>query len=242
MFGLRSTEDVRRVKMSETHFFDWPNGWHSTKFLGGRAKLCGVKKGTRDWRVWRSCQCPGKHHVRPPTTFFTEIQKDGNARCEVKWCTVCPVAALEFLFTLQEPEWEPKRCYAKWLASGRMGRSNISDVAGLAVDWFVSQGVVTEENRYSRNAGRKSLARWCDHLNVPYNESFQVHGDLFEVWAKNYEQGVAKSGFKGRKQSTDPQVATKALRKFANLLGRGRRVKPKLALETRFQSDSRRQI
>ena len=237
VFGLRSTEDVKRVKKSVTHHQDWTNGWQATEFKGGRAKLCGTKKGSRPWRIWRSCHCPGKHHVRPPSTFFTEIRKNGNPRCEVKWCTVCPLAVLEFLFSIQEPP-AAKRCYAKWLGSGRMGDSNIADVPAAAIQWFVSQGTVIESNKYDRNAGRKSLAVWCGHLQVPYPESFQCHGDLFETWAKNYETDVVQSSFNQRNQSRDPVIATKALRRFANFLGRGRKLKTKLDINARFQSDS----
>ena len=168
--------------------------------------------------------------------MFT-VNRDGNPTEPVTWNASCPVAVIEFLFSLQ---WtRDKRCYPKWLQSGRIGTSNVRDVPALAIQWFVSQGVVALANAYDRNAGRKALARWCGHLHVPYGESFQCHGDLFEVWAKNYEQEVAPSSFKGRRQSTDPRKATKALRRFANFLGRGRRVKAKLDKSDRFQSDAR---
>ena len=241
IFGLRSTEDVKRVKNSVTHYEDWDNGWQCTEFQGGRAKLCGAKKGTRPWRIWRVCHCPGKHHVRPPKRFYTEIQSDGNPRCAVKWCTVCPLACLELIFTLQEPVLNDNqlRCYPKWLTrQGRFGKSNVKDIAAAAVDWFVHQGVVRPENRFNRNAGRKSLARWTRLLMIPYAESFQCHGDLWEVWHKNYETEVPMSGYSIREQSTDPVTATVALRKFANFLGRGKKLKPKLCTQERFQSDT----
>ena len=235
IFGLRSTEDVKRVKKSVTHHHHWTNGWQATEFKGGRAKLCGTKKGTRPWRIWRTCHCPGKHHVRPPPTFFAEIRKDGNPRCAVKWCTVCPVAAVEFIFSLQADS--TKRCYAKWLDSGRMGASNIGDVPAVAINWFVNQGAVTDANRYDRNAGRKSLGRWCGSLHVPYPESFQIHGDLPDTWA-SYQDDLPKSSFNHRRQSRDPKIATKGLRRFANYLGRGRKLKLTLEMNSRFQSDS----
>ena len=174
IFGLRSTEDIKRVKKSVPHHYDWEEGWLSTTFVGGRAKLCGVKKGTRDWSIWTTCFCPGKHHVRPPLTFFVEIGADGNPNCAVKWCTVCPLACLEFLWQLQTPQ-GPKRRYAKWCDSGRFGTSNINDVAACAIDWFIKKGVITAEQRFSRNAGRKSLAAWTAKLLIPYEESVQIH-------------------------------------------------------------------
>ena len=230
VFGLRSTEDVRRVKHSHTHQMDWINGWHRTAFKGGRAKLCGVKKGSRPWSAWRSCHCKKGKHVRPPAMFT--VDKDGNPCSAIDWNPLCPVAVLEFIFSMQ---WRTlKRCYPKFLKSGAFGKSNIKDIAALAIKWFVAQGIVSEANAYNRNAGRKSLARWCGHLRVPYRESFQLHGDLFEVWAKNYETEVAPTTFKGRVQTTDPWTATKALRRFANFIGCGRKVKARLSKSQRF--------
>ena len=172
--GLRSMEDISRVKRSRDHDFDWHKGWECTDFVDGRAKLCGVKKGNRGWKIWRVCFCPAGRHIRPPTDFWLEIDKKGMPTVPVKWCTVCPCACLEFLWQLQT---DP-RCYAKWLpASGRFGSRNVRNVAVAAIDWFVAQGACPAESRYSTNAGRKSLAGWCGHLNVPYHESFQIHGD-----------------------------------------------------------------
>ena len=230
IFGLRSTEDVRRVKMSVVHQWDWDNGWMCTAFKGGRAKLSGTKKGTRPWKIWTVCLCPKGKHTRPPAMF--NVMKSGNPREPLTWNSNCPVAVIEFLFSLQ---WtREKRRYPKWLGSGKLGQSNINDVAGLAVNWFVGQGVVTVANAYNRNAGRKSLARWCAHLRVPYEQSFQCHGDLFEVWAKNYESGVAPTTFKGRTQSLDPARATTALLRFADFVMGGRRVRATLTKSDRF--------
>jgi hypothetical protein len=171
--GLRSTEDMKRVKRSRKHHVDWSQGWAATEFLGGRAKLCGKKRNTRPWRVWTTCFCPGKRHIRPPNDFFKEIKKDGNPRVEVKWCTTCPLASLELIFQLQVPD--AKRRYPKWTQGGKFGKANIADPAACALEWFVKMGVVTEP--YCRNSGRKSLARWTNHLKVEYRHSVQIHGD-----------------------------------------------------------------
>ena len=229
IFGLRSTEDMRRVKLSSRHDYDWDAGWACTSFLGGRCKLAGVKKGTRPWKIWRVCHCPGKH-VRPPAMFV--VGKDGNPTSPLNWSSTCPVAVQEFLFSYQ---WKKKRhCYVKWLKSGRMGASNVKDVAGTAISWMNHQ--LEKTTGYNRNSGRKSLARWCSHLNVKYHESFQIHGDLAEVWSKSYQPDMEPSDFKGRSQSADPMKATLALRRFANLLGRGVKAKPKLSKSDRFSS------
>ena len=105
----------------------------------------------------------------------------------------------------------------------------------MAIDWMVSQGACSEEHRYDTNSGRKSLARWCEAIRVPYPESFHVHGDLYEVWSQHYEQDVSRyANFKRRNQSTDPKVASYALKRFASFLGRGRKVKVKLSRRERF--------
>ena len=173
-FGLRSVEDIKRVKRGVVHEFDWDRGWQCTDFVGGRAKLCGVKKGNRDWKIWRVCFCPGGRHIRPPADFWLQIGRSGNPDCAVKWCTVCPLACIEFLWQLQEVP----RSYAKWLpASGRFGSKNVANVAASAIDWLVNQGACPTESRYSTNAGRKSLAAWTGLLKIDYRESFQIHGD-----------------------------------------------------------------
>ena len=240
IFGLRSREDIGRVKKSGQksthHQHNWKRGWQCTSFIGGRAKLSGAKKNTRSWKIWRRCHCPGGKHIRPPSDFCKEINKEGNPKVEVKWNTTCPLAALELIWQLQrKPSEGHRRCYGKWLPSGRYGTSNTGDVAEMAIDWMIAQGACSEEDCYDTNAGRKSLARWCETLRIPYPESFHIHGDLYEVWAQNYETEVVKTpNFKRRTQSTDPKIATIALRKFANFLGRGKKVKVQLSKKNRY--------
>ena len=189
--------------------------------------MCGVKKGTRPWKIWRRCHCPGKRHIRPPARFCEEIGLDGNPNVDVKWCTCCPLAALELIWQLQPKS--QRRCYGKWLASGRYGTSNTGDVVEMAIEWMVSQGACDPEDRYDTNSGRKSLAAWTRHLNVPYEESVQIHGDLWEVWHDAYEQAVLKSRYEIRNQSTLPRIATRAIQRFVNFLGRGTTVKSTLS-------------
>ena len=238
VFGLRSREDIARVKKAPDHFFDWKAGWQCSEFAGGRAKLCGRKKGTRKWRAWMVCHCKGGEHQRPPADFCEEIDMEGNPDDpeKVEWCTECPLACLELMWQCQHQAGVPQRCYAKWNeGSGNFGKKNVNDVVALAIDWLEFQGACTEDNRYNSNAGRKSLGKWTRRLNVPYEESFQLHGDLWEVWHKSYEQAVPKSKYEVRTQSTDPDTACVALRKFANWLGRGGKVRPKLSPEMRVQ-------
>ena len=181
-FGLRSVEDIKRVKRGVVHEFDWDRGWQCTDFVGGRAKLCGTKKGNRPWKIWRVCFCPGGRHIRPPADFWLQVGPSGNPDVEVKWCTVCPLACIEFLWQFQEAP----RSYAKWLpASGRFGAKNVANVTGSAIDWLVNQGACPKESRYSTNAGRKSLAAWTGLLKIDYRESFQIHGDQSRRGGRN---------------------------------------------------------
>ena len=103
LFGLRSREDTSRVKFSVTHEFNWKKGWQCTEFVGGRAKLCGTKKGSRTWHIWRVCFCRKKKHIRPPETFCELIDDAGNPTTtgKVPFYTLCPLAALELMWQLQ---------------------------------------------------------------------------------------------------------------------------------------------
>ena len=232
VFGLRSKEDFNRVKFSPSHVINVNEGWTASKFRNGRCKLLGTDKGTRTWWIYRVCLCPGRKHVSPPEEFGEHIGEDGNPTVEVRWNTSCPLACLQFYNGMLEPD--DQRCYPKWLASGRFGSSNIAEPVELALEWFEAQGF----RRYSSNAGRKSLGRWCRKLNISYQESFEIHGDLWKVWAESYEDELPGSDMTRRTQSRDPDVCTKALGRFANWLGRGKRVKPRLNRHERYQGRS----
>ena len=247
LFGLRSREDIDRVKKSFIHEFNWDQGWQCTSFVGGRAKLSGTKKGTRQWWVWRVCCCKTKTHTRPPPDYCQCIDKKGNptnfekvddektekTEHEVPFDTCCPLAALELMWQLQPKELGvPTRSYGKWLDSGRYGKHNVNDVAEFAIDWFVTQGA--DEAGYDTNAGRKSLARLTEHLNIPYDDSFHNHGDLWEVFQRHYAEGVERSNYPHRVQSRDPAVATRCMRRIAKFLGAGMKVKVKLDKQSRF--------
>ena len=230
--GLRSNEDISRVKNSPRHIYDWDAGWECSEFNGGRAKLCGNKKGTREWWVWRVCLCPGGRHIRPPHNFKETITKAGNPTVNIKWCTCCPLAALELLWSYPGPQ----RCYPKWLKSGTFKKQNEGDVIQLALQWMLAQGVT--EVGFDTNSGRKSLANWCEFLHVPYAESFYIHGDHPDTWIGNYQpDAVLKNPmFKRRKQATDPDIALRALRKLVTSLGfAGQPYRPQLTKVEKMQ-------
>jgi hypothetical protein len=161
------------------------------------------------------------------------IGKDGNPTVPIKWNTNCPLACIQLYTSMLKPR--EQRVYPKWLKSGRFGKMNYDSVVDLAIDWYVAQGVCTQTNRYDTNAGRKSLARWCRHLNVPYEESFEIHGDLYKTWSEHYEDSVpGDDSMNRREQSRNPDVATRALARLANWFGRGKRVAPRLRRQERY--------
>ena len=233
VFGCRSKEDLKRLKKATRHVINIEERWQASEFHGGRCKLCGNKKGTRPWWVYRICLCPGQHHISPPRDFGKTIGRDGNPTVEVRWNTACPIACWEFYTSMMDSR--AVRCYPKWLGSGRFGKDNVDSVVDLAVFWFEVQGETSYDGKpFSTNAGRKALARWCQKLNISYAESFEIHGDLYDTWADNYEDYVPKDRHQEREQSKDPDRATRALCRFANWLGRGKRVKAQLSRHERF--------
>ena len=130
---------------------------------------------------------------------------------------------MELIWQFQtKPEQGNKRCYGKWLDSGRYGTSNTGDIAEMAINWMVSQGACSEEDRYDTNSGRKSLALWCEKLNIPYPESFQIHGDHQDTWLKYYQKSLKHDRtMRQRTQSRHPEDCIKALNRFATYAGRG---------------------
>ena len=234
LFGLRSNEDVDRLKRSRDHVSNWEQGWSSTSFKGGRAKLCGAKSGTRPWKIFSVCFCNNKKHKGPPADFCYQIQKDGNPidAEDVDWDSCCPLSCLQLLWSLQKA---PRR-YGKWLPSGRFGSSNIHDPVAYGIDWLIKMGAVSAENRPDHNSGRKCYARWSRKLALEYEPIFQMIGDLEEVWRDGYDPELPKSGYNIREQSLDPNKCCYALRLFAKVvLKRNKRVKPKLNKSDRLK-------
>ena len=161
-------------------------------------------------------------HVRPPEHEWSYMTKDGTHSRDLEWDPSCPLAALEYVWQHQHEEDVPKRCYPAYLPKrttgpARLAVKNISLPSQAAVDFMQVQGLPL----FDTNSGRKALARWCKHLNVPYELSVHIHGDLFDTWNKNYESEVEKPRLTIRQQSRDPKEATAALRIFASWLNRG---------------------
>ena len=243
IFGCRSHKDHDKIKKSETHQKNWTQGWQCTAYEEGRAKLTGMKKGSRPWWVWRVCMCPGNQHVRPPTEIILDLDENGDPKHKQVWCTTCPLACTEFIWRLQTEDVN-KRMYPKWLPKtkkldGRFGDSNVNEVSKYAAKWLdEAQGI----GKFDHFGGRKCLARWVGHLEIPYAENVHIHGDLHQVWGKNYQEDIPASVYSIRNQSRDPEKACKALRKFAKWCGKGLHYKQRLDKTQRYMDSFLRAI
>ena len=70
----------------------------------------------------------------------------------------------------------------------------------------------------SNPSGKDGALRWLEELNIPYEVGFQIHGDLPSTWRSSYQPSIPRSNFPDRRQSGNPDEATKALRLFAKWL------------------------
>lgn len=221
--GARSKEDVDRLKKSRTHQLDYAGGWMRTRFKGGRAKLIGQKKGTREWWTWNTCWCPGGVHKRINPRARYSIGPDGNPRDgKVPFEERCILAGWEFT-SLFEKNKSKLRRYPNVVKNGKYGKSNVGPVVELAIAWLLDQGVGDPDKPFDTNSGRKSLAGLLTHLNVIFEEGFEFHADLPATWRDHYQPEciMHDKGFRRRKQSTNPAVATRALRRFGQFFGLG---------------------
>ena len=255
--GHRPNVDTGKVKHdSETdqeaqhrHLFDLAEGWQSTSMHGGRAKLTGLRKG-RPWRSYKVCHCPGDRHTPLPvdkdgTCILYYSRKDGNVNdmttgellTQPTWTTECPVAAAELVLGSQynlDPKkrglfklWNKKNC--------QFGVRNVGNVANLALQFLKDQAdEKLDETEYDRHGGRKVLGRICDALQIPYHESFQVHGDLPSTWSDKYQFNMAPTEYTKREQADNAIACIACGRRVAQWLGRGVPLKPKLGLTQRM--------
>ena len=196
-----------------------------TKFVGGRSKL-ERRKGVREWWGYRQCLCPKGKHVGPPQDFWKTLDGQGNPTHGTPYCTTCPLNMVEFVFRLL-PDGE-KRLYPRWLV--KSGKFSVEDVGKtelipLANKWLSAQGANPDGVDYCSNSGRKAFAKVCSATSAPYEESFEVHGDLPKTWSKYYQKDMKPTVWPKpyrRKQSTDPDTCLMVHRRFALYIGRSR--------------------
>ena len=219
VLGARSGVDLDKIKCSETHYFDEQKRFFTTAYVDGRSKLPLHKNGTRPWNAWHLCMCPGAVHVSPPEGFEYTFDAAGNPHeLPANVCTTCPVFAGEVISRLQEAS-GTFRHYKKWTLK-RFQKQNHGNIVALARRWLVYQGVMTAEDPFCSNSGRKCLAGWTNHVGAGYAQSVHISGDTEDVWRENYALNLEPCGYKVRQQSTDYLIATAALRKLRKFLGR----------------------
>ena len=99
-------------------------------------------------------------------------------------------------------------------------------VIDLAKQWISVQGGNPDNREFDRNSGRKALGKLCDEYNIQYEESVEIHGDLYCTWKRYYQTGLRKRDITTpRNQSRNPDVATAPLRRIARAFGRGRLIR-----------------
>ena len=128
---------MRRIKLSSIHYVSHRDGYAWTKYLGGRAKLAGLKKGSRDWRQYFVCLCPnGKHCPLPAEVEYSSFDMHGNPPEDLSWEYGCPVNALSLMLRLQfrlpDQKLFRKWSHAKYYKGNRMLAQNYGDPVPVA--------------------------------------------------------------------------------------------------------------
>ena len=217
VLGSRSGVDLNKIKESEVHHFNVAEGFWTTAFLNGRSKLPMHKSGKRPWNAWRICLCPNADHQSLPDDFFLNSKGNPLLPLPDRICTTCPVFAGEVFKKYQANK---LRCYRVWQKKGGWGKGNYGSVNNLARKWFVYQGVMTWDDPYDGNSGRKALAGWLAHLDIVYEQSVHITGDLPDIWRKHYQPRMPPSSANIREQAMDRQLATAALLSLREYFGR----------------------
>ena len=219
--GLRQTVDVDKIRDSKKHTFAPSHGWMSTELQGGRSKL-EKHKGVRQWKIYRVCLCPGGKHKRPPPGWKSRLDARGTPKGPVPWCTTCPLNAFEVTRGFL-PRGD-KRTYPSWNASGCFHATHQvgNNSRQKFFQRFVNSQKANPDNLvFDSNGGRKALAKWCKEFDVPYEHSFEIHGDHYSTWKRYYQHRLKCSDMERRTQSPDPDDCCMALQAFARGIGRG---------------------
>ena len=227
VLGNRCRADINKIKHSPKHQFVPSEGWMSTELEGGRSKLPGATE-PRPWKAYRVCLCPGGKHKSPPKDWgrWENLDVHGNP-IETPWTTTCPLACFEIIRDRLPAD--DRRTYPEWLPkSYRYGARNVKwyNIIDLAKRWIGVQGGNPDNLVFDRNAGRKSLGKLCDEYGIRYEESVEIHGDLYNTWCQYYQTRLRKREIDvPRTQSTNPEIATAPLRRIIRAWGRGKLVR-----------------
>ena len=222
--GLRQVVDLNKIRDSKCHVFVPNQGWMATDLVGGRAKL-EKSKGVRPWKLFRVCFCPKGDHKALPEDWQDRLDSKGYPAGKVPWCTTCPLNAFQAVRDLL-PE-DDHRTYPKWnKSSARFHETNSIGERlrlGKFQKWINIQGANPDGLTFHSNGGRKSLGKWCDEFDVPYEDSFEIHGDHWTTWKKHYQPRLRREPeFNRRTQSPNADDCTNALWRFAEGIGRGK--------------------
>ena len=241
--GHRPNEDCKKMKNSNTHVFNTEEGWCYTAFVDGRSKLSGPKKHSRDWKQYSVCWCENGRHVSPTLRDRYNLDRSGNPRegCRMGFDERCIIAGFEFTNLWLERYTKGNtlgwRRYPNLVGDGRgksyegnIGNKNFGSPIKLALDYMEDEGFP----RFDTNCGRKASGKLYTLLNVPYEVSFEQHGDTFGTWEGKYQQGCRRersSEFTRRDQSVEIEIVTKVIRKISYWMGLGAK-KPLVQLST----------
>ena len=223
--GCRGGQEggLARVKKSRRHEYIPSQGVVGTYMLGGRPKTPGIKED-REWLVCRGCLCEKGKHVKLPENWMDYLDSDWNP-VNPPWCTTCPITMFEVIQALL-PEEEKGRLYCKWLpAQNRFAKRclGFQSMIPLARKWLDIQGANPDRLVFCKNSGRKSCGKWCALLNIKYEHSVAVHGDLWSTWSKFYQTNLRRDpGYENREQPGNLDEKMFALRQLARYFGRGR--------------------
>ena len=226
VFGLRSNEDCKRVKNSQDTQWHIEELYMRIGFVDGRCKLA---EKHRPWGINRVCFCEEGKHVSPTEDDVKFRSEHENGRLNdlgnphplpFESSSCCPLWASQFISLFANVNGRP---YPK-LNKAKTGFTtyNIADPVDQANKFFIAQGVT--ETPFSHNAGRKALGILCEHNNIPYELSFEIHADEFVTFKKHYSFKCFRRDreeFTRRTQHENPLIQCAALRMIANGFGRG---------------------
>ena len=233
VIGSRCKEDLKRIKYSRNHGISKTSGWMWTQFLGGRCKV-EAKLGVRPWKAWRTCMCIGGEHKGLPNDFrecYQLFGKDGNPKVEPTWTTQCPLTCWEVItHWLKRSMVENNRVYPKWNPrTCRFGKEDIGRdrMHTEMTAWLNVQKANPEGLALNTNSGRKSFAKICEAVDMPYRENFEYQADQWKNWVKYYQPSCEKDlTFTRRDQSEDPEVCCRGHVRMRNAWARGKPAPP----------------
>ena len=224
IWGCRSIEDHNRIKQSRKHTVVPGEGYIKTDYKGGRCKSPGFP---RAWSKYTICLCPERKHKSPTSYFKDTIDSKGMPSHGVPWCTTCPLACMEYIWSYDKSKGKTYANAGK--KNGRFNSQQSADVPERAIEWLHSQGI---KGKFSHGSGRKSLGLLCTEYNIEYSDSFQIHQDLPKTWKRHYQPGMPKHDptFTDRNQSKDPDTCMVAVRSIASNWGLGHKFERKLSM------------